>query len=232
MPHGPDPALLNAGYAAAQAAGLELRHDAHGLALHAPGRRLRPLHVDLSAALAHHHSGAQAVLTALRGTHCVADLTAGLLGDALRLAAAGRRVHAFERHPTVAALAADALARLAATHAALATAITLHWADARTALPALAKAVHLDGALLDPMFPARRAGAVRRELTLVRELVGDDADAAELLALARAGVAGRVAVKCARLAPALAPDPAFSLTGRSVRFDVYRGFAPAAPGAP
>lgn len=221
MPSGEEAAVRAAGHAAASAAGLMLEVRDDGLALTAPGRRLRPLRVDLAQALAHHRPGAQALLVALRGTHRVVDLTAGLLGDALRLAAAGRRVHAFERHPTVAALAADGLARFARTHAALAGAITLHCADARTALSALAREIRADGALLDPMFPAARAGAARRELALLRELVGDDADAPQLLAAARAAVRGRVVVKCARLAPPLAADVDFSLTGRSVRFDVY-----------
>lgn len=221
MPAGDAHAVRAAGQAAARAAGLVLEAGENGLALSAPGRRLRPLRVDLAQALARHRPGAQALLVALRGTQCVVDLTAGLLGDALRLAAAGRRVHAFERHPSVAALAADGLARLGQTHGALAGAITLRWADARTALPALIGEIEPDGALLDPMFPAARAGAARRELALLRELVGADADAGELLAVARAAVRGRVVVKCARLAPPLAADVDFSLTGRSVRFDVY-----------
>lgn len=216
-----DGALLAAGHAAARAAGLELEARDDGLALSAPGRRLRPLRVDLTQALAQHRPGTQALVSALRGTHCVVDLTAGLLGDALRLAVAGRRVHAFERHPTVAALAADGLARFAQTRPGLAGVITLRCADARTALPVLAGEINADGALLDPMFPAQRAGAPRRELALLRALVGDDADAARLLTAARQTIRGRVVVKCARLAPPLAPDVDFSLTGRSVRFDVY-----------
>lgn len=216
-PHVPSRAALEA----ARAAGLDLRADADGLALHAPGRRLRPLRVDLAAALVQHQPGAELLRSALRGTQRVMDLTAGLLGDALRLAVAGKTVLALERHPAVHALAADGLARLAATHPSLAARIRLECADAAALLARAGPEFRPDSALLDPMFPAGRAGAARRELTLLRNLVGDDPDAAALLDAARAAVAGRVAVKRPRLAPALAPGADFVLTGRSVRFDVY-----------
>jgi 16S rRNA (guanine1516-N2)-methyltransferase len=218
-----DGALRAAGAAAAARAGLVLEEAEGALVLRAPGRRLRPLRVDLVAALAAHRPGAQALVRALRPARCVVDLTAGLLGDALRLAAAGKRVHAIERHPTVAALAADGVARLRESQPDLAAAITLHVGDARVLLPAIAGPAAPDGALLDPMFPAERAGAARRELALLRELAGDDADAPALLAAARVHVRARVAVKRPRLAPPLAPDPEFVVPGRSVRFDVYRG---------
>jgi 16S rRNA (guanine1516-N2)-methyltransferase len=73
------------------------------------------------------------------------------------------------------------------------------------------------------MFPTKRkkSAAVRKEMRLLRELVGDDLDAIELFGVARAVAGGRVVVKRANDAPPLAPDPDASIGGKLVRYDIY-----------
>ena len=93
--------------------------------------------------------------------------------------------------------------------------------DSRALLPALAP--RPDAIYLDPMFPPKRrqSAAVKKEMRLLRELVGDDADAPELLEISRRVARDRVVVKRPDDAPPLAPDPSMSLTGKLVRYDVY-----------
>jgi 16S rRNA (guanine1516-N2)-methyltransferase len=62
---------------------------------------------------------------------------------------------------------------------------------------------------------------VKKEIRLLRDLVGDDTDAPELLEISRGIARDRVVVKRPDDAPPLAPDPDMSLTGKLVRYDVY-----------
>jgi 16S rRNA (guanine1516-N2)-methyltransferase len=154
----------------------------------------------------------------------IADTTAGLAHDSFRLACAGYRVTAIERHPVIAALVRDALARAEADDVlrqALGGRLTLRDGDARAALATLEPKP--DAVYLDPMFPPkrRRSAAVRKELRLLRLLAGEDADAHELLAAARTAALKRVIVKRPDDAPPLAPNPAVSYGGKLVRYDVY-----------
>ncbi|MEK6592435.1 MAG: class I SAM-dependent methyltransferase, partial [Pseudomonadota bacterium] len=93
--------------------------------------------------------------------------------------------------------------------------------DSRALLPTLTP--RPDALYLDPMFPPKRrkSAAVKKEMRLLRELVGDDADALELLEISRGIAHDRVVVKRPDDAPPLAPDPSMSLTGKLVRYDVY-----------
>jgi 16S rRNA (guanine1516-N2)-methyltransferase len=155
-------------------------------------------------------------------TRTVVDATAGLAQDALLLALMGFRVTAFERSPVVAALARDGLLRLPA-QATLAPGhqLQLITGDARALLPALSP--RPDAIYLDPMFPPKRkkSAAVKKEMRLLRELVGDDTDAFELYEISRHVALDRVIVKRPDDAPPLAPDPSFSFPGKLVRYDVY-----------
>ena len=76
---------------------------------------------------------------------------------------------------------------------------------------------------LDPMFPERQKTAlVQKEMRFLHEVVGEDPDSAELLSLARRIAKHRVTVKRPRLAPELAElKPAFVISGKAVRFDIY-----------
>jgi 16S rRNA (guanine1516-N2)-methyltransferase len=155
-------------------------------------------------------------------TRVIVDATAGYAQDALLLALMGFRVTAIERSPVVAALARDGLERLAAqTGTTLSGRLELVDGDARVLLPVIAP--RPDAIYLDPMFPPKRrkSAAVKKEMRLLRELVGDDTDAPELLEISRGIARDRVVVKRPDDAPPLAPDPDMSLTGKLVRYDVY-----------
>ncbi len=166
------------------------------------------------------------------GRPTVLDATAGLGRDAFRLAYHGCRVLAFERSPVLAALLADGLERAlrdAEIGEHLQDRLQVRQADARDYLRALAPADAPDVVYLDPMFPPKKKGAlVKVEMRILRQLVGDDPDAAELCDLARAVARQRVVVKRHRLAPPLAAQPTASLCDKTTRYDVY--VRPAAPG--
>ncbi len=153
----------------------------------------------------------------------ILDPTAGLGADAYRLAAAGYRVRAVERHPALHALlvsgwAADrALGRVPSEIAERLEFVHAEGRDEITRIDSPDVGVYLD-----PMYPRwRRSKALpKRELQVLRRLLGEETDAAELLDAARARAA-RVVVKRPRRAPPLRPDVDFVLSTKLVRLDVY-----------
>lgn len=152
----------------------------------------------------------------------IVDATSGYGQDALLLALMGFHVTAMERSPVVVALAQDGLHRLSLHRGiTLSGRLRLVNGDSRVLLPALAPSP--DAIYLDPMFPPKRrkSVAVRKEMRLLRELVGDDTDALELLDVSRGIACDRVVVKRPDDAPPLAPGPSMSLSGKLVRYDVY-----------
>lgn len=155
-------------------------------------------------------------------TRTVVDATAGYCQDALLLALMGFRVTATERSPVVAALARDGLSRFSTrTGVTLTNRLQLTMGDACALLPSIAP--RPDAIYLDPMFPPKRrkSAAVKKEMRLLRELVGDDPDASDLLAISQRVALDRVVVKRPDDAPPLAPDPSMSISGKLVRYDVY-----------
>jgi 16S rRNA (guanine1516-N2)-methyltransferase len=191
--------------------------DADGLALRGPAALkagpVRPTWPDRP------RRGPDPLLRAVGGWTEVVDATAGWGTDAATLAAAGRRVVLLERHPVLAALLRDAIERSRARGHAAADRLELIEDDARRWLASAAT----DVVLLDPMYPGVGAGPRKAEgLHLARQLVGDDLDQAELLAVARRAARRRVVVKRPLRAPPLAGcAPSGSLRGRTVRYDLY-----------
>jgi 16S rRNA (guanine1516-N2)-methyltransferase len=155
----------------------------------------------------------------------VVDATAGLGRDSFVLADLGCRVIMLERLSIVHALLEDGMARALASddtwlcavvgRMSLACVEAADWlADAAT--PAV------DVVYLDPMFPARRKSArVKKEMWAFQQLIAEQPPLPLLdLALSRAG--RRVVVKRPARAPSLEErKPAFTLPGKTVRFDVY-----------
>lgn len=156
----------------------------------------------------------------------VVDATAGLARDAFQLAGMGCRVRAIERSPILAALVQDGIARGreagdAKTRAALER-LTFIMGDSRSHLRGLAGDDIPDAVYLDPMHPPRtKSAAVKKEMVLCRALVGDDADADELLQTALAVGCRRVVVKRPLRAPPLLSEPTMIYRGTRVRYDVY-----------
>ncbi|QQS55773.1 MAG: class I SAM-dependent methyltransferase [Candidatus Competibacteraceae bacterium] len=157
----------------------------------------------------------------------VADVTAGLGRDAFVLACLGCTVWLIERSPVVAVLLRDGLRR--AAHDAeigqmVRERLHFHSGDGRECLPRLTASQRPDVVYLDPMYPHRQKSAwVGKEMRLLRQLAGDDADAPSLLAVALTCAGNRVVVKRPRLAPALSgPPPTARIVTPNTRFDLYR----------
>lgn len=165
----------------------------------------------------------------------VIDATAGWGEDSWLMAARGCRVLAVERHGVVLAMLRDALARAATTKPAVAQRITPLAADAADLLRRLAAPGDThelpppaapwsapDIVYLDPMYPTRgRKTAERKPLKLLRQLAGDDPDAADLLAAAQRVARRRVVVKRPLHAPPLGGIPHHAHRGKALRYDVY-----------
>ena len=100
-------------------------------------------------------------------------------------------------------------------------------ADAREHLASHAP---VDVVLLDPMFPAKRKPDAKppKAMQALAAVVGADDDADALLVPALGVATQRVIVKRPRQAPPLAGlKPAWTIEGKLLRFDVYRGQAKA-----
>lgn len=157
-------------------------------------------------------------------TVTVLDLTAGLGRDSFILASLGCTVQMVERSPVVAALLADGIERaqndpeLARVMAGISLIVGDSLEIIRTWTGERPDAIYLD-----PMYPQRgKSALVKKEMRLLRMLVGDDQDSKQLLAGALDLAAQRVVVKRPRLAPALpGPKADFAITGKNSRFDVY-----------
>jgi 16S rRNA (guanine1516-N2)-methyltransferase len=153
----------------------------------------------------------------------VVDATAGLGRDAFLLASLGSNVTLIERSEQMHALLADGLARAAAAGGDVAEIVgrmKLVQGDAREVLTDMTPEV----VLIDPMHPPRKGSAlVKQEMRLIREIVGVDADAAELMAMALARATGRVVLKWPLRAEPMAGIPAAShqILGKSTRYDVF-----------
>jgi 16S rRNA (guanine1516-N2)-methyltransferase len=152
----------------------------------------------------------------------VIDATAGLGQDAFILSSLGCTVHCLERSPVIAALLQDGIDRFVkATHAPLRLSLTA--IDAMVYLEQLDQTQYPDVIYLDPMFPCRQKSAlVKKEMRLLRDMVGEDLDASDLLALSLQRAKKRVVVKRSKLAPMMTEkEPDLVLKGSSSRFDVY-----------
>lgn len=168
--------------------------------------------------------GGSALLRAIGDAESVIDATAGLGIDAWALALAGRRVTMIERSPVVAALLADAIERAGAVDRRAASRLRLVEGDARALLSALPERDRPPVIYLDPMFPPKRRSSAlsSKEMQFLAAVVGEDADAAELLDVARRAAAERVVVKRPPHAPPLGTGRSHAVETKLVRFDVYR----------
>ena len=150
----------------------------------------------------------------------IIDATAGLGSDTLLLARMGYRVHAVERVPAVAALLQDGITR--ARKLADSMQMLHSFDDARSVIQRLSDLS--DVIYMDPMYPPRRksSAAHARPLIILRDLVGDDADAVDLLQVALDSDCARVVVKRPHDCRSLGTwQSTFSKGGKLVRYDVY-----------
>jgi 16S rRNA (guanine1516-N2)-methyltransferase len=153
----------------------------------------------------------------------VIDATAGLGRDAFLLASLGVQVTLIERSAEMHALLADGMARAldeGGDYRDIIGRMTLLHGDAKDLLAGLEG----DSILIDPMHPPRKNSAlVKRELRQVREIVGTDDDAAELMEVALRYARNRVVLKWPAKADPMAGVRKCShqILGKSTRYDVF-----------
>ena len=152
----------------------------------------------------------------------VVDATAGLGRDAFLLASLGTNVTLIERSDQMHDLLAEALLQ-ASNNSDVADIIgrmTLLQGDARELLPRLTP----DVVLIDPMHPPRKNSAlVKQEMRLLRDIVGTDEDAPDLMRVALASARNRVVLKWPQKAEPIAgiPAPSHRISGKTTRYDVF-----------
>lgn len=153
----------------------------------------------------------------------IIDATAGLGRDSFLLASLGAKVTMIERSEVMHALLAEGMRKAAAEGGAFREIIdrmTLLKGDAKQVIPEL----DCEAILIDPMHPPRKSSAlVRQELRQVRDIVGTDDDAAELVNLALAHAANRVVLKWSAKAEPIAGVKACThqIRGKTTRYDVF-----------
>lgn len=153
----------------------------------------------------------------------IVDATAGLGRDAFLLASLGANVTLIERSQTIHDLLQAAITKARKAEgvvAEIANRMTLLKGDAREILLTLKPEV----ILIDPMHPPRKNSAlVKKEMRLLRDIVGADPDALELMKVALASATKRVVLKWPQKADPLAglKPPSHQITGKTTRYDVF-----------
>ncbi len=156
-------------------------------------------------------------------TPTIIDATAGLGRDSFLLASLGAQVTMIERSEKMHALLADGMDRAAQEGGELREIIgrmTLLKGDAKDLLPELSA----EAILVDPMHPERKTSAlVKLELRQVREIVGTDEDAVDLMRVALETARNRVVLKWPAKADPIAGIRKCShqILGKTTRYDVF-----------
>lgn len=209
--------------------------DNKGLALQQTGKKAAgPVRIDFTTgayAYRRLQGGGELIIKALGGSKKnpprVIDATAGLGRDSFVMANWGCNVTMLERSEIVAELLADGLSRAAQSEARdtleVVARMTLLQADAVQYLQALLPSGYPDVIYIDPMFPASKKSAlVKKDMQAFHQVVGADQDSGQLLAIALQRAVHRVVVKRPKKAEFLAnQEPAYSIEGKAIRFDVY-----------
>ena len=153
----------------------------------------------------------------------IIDATGGLGRDGFLLAAAGFQVRIFERNPVLAAMLADGLSRASNKTVTSEICSRIQFTPGN-AIDFLNSGAPVAGIVyLDPMFPRTTSTAkVKKELQMIQHVTGEDQDIDELFAHALQTACERVVVKRPKKGPWLNDiRPAYSLEGKTIRFDVY-----------
>ncbi len=153
----------------------------------------------------------------------VLDITAGLGRDSFVLASLGCTVTLIERSPILYALLRDGLQRANSASWFRALHLTLHHQEAASYLASLTPKQYPDIIYCDPMFPeSKQSALVKKDMRLLRDLIGDDLDADQLLPESLQVAKKRVVVKRHLHAPFLNQStPSLQYKGKSSRYDVY-----------
>ena len=154
----------------------------------------------------------------------VVDGTAGLGQDGFVLACLGCTVTLIERSPVLGALLNDGLQRALQDRIVgkiISDRLTLIEGDTKTILETLSPQPYT--IYLDPMYPLRTKSALnKKEMRIIRTLIGDDQDSPLLLECALKSAGNRVVVKRPKEAPPLSGlSPSHTTLMKNNRFDVY-----------
>jgi 16S rRNA (guanine1516-N2)-methyltransferase len=153
----------------------------------------------------------------------IVDATAGLGRDAFLMASLGAKVILIERSLDIYARLSDAMARASAeggNYAEIMSRMTLRHGDSILLLPDLAP----DVVLIDPMHPPRHNSAlVKKEMRILRDIVGNDADQTALMQAALACAKKRVVLKWPLRAEPMQGirPPSHQILGKNTRYDVF-----------
>ncbi len=156
-------------------------------------------------------------------TPMIVDATAGLGRDSFLLASLGAQVIMIERSSKMHSLLVQGMKRAANEGGQLLEIIdrmTLLHGDAKDLIPGLS----CEAVLIDPMHPPRNKSAlVRQDLRQVRNIVGTDDDAADLVKLAIMHARNRVVLKWpAKADPIAGIKPCtHQIRGKTTRYDVF-----------
>lgn len=197
-----------------------------------------PVYVDFAGGKLQHRKqfggGRQQALAKAIGLHKVSglhvlDATAGLGTDSFVLASLGCNLTLLERSPVIAALLEDGLQRAALNidMVEIISRMQLITCDARDYFSQPATSHYPDVVYLDPMYPERKKSAlVKKEMRILRDIVGDDENIESLLKDARQYARKRVVVKRPRLAPLLSDmKPSHQVEGKTTRYDIYLAYS-------
>lgn len=157
-------------------------------------------------------------------TKTVIDATTGWAQDSLAMFRMGYDLQCIERSPVMAELIRDGFNRLAQKD----------WMQNRQLQPPkllVGNAIKLLGNLqeapdciyLDPMFPPKRkkSALAKKAMTVLRDILGDDEDRADLFAAAWQATGKRVVVKSPDYAEPMGGKPSETYQGKLLRYDVY-----------
>jgi 16S rRNA (guanine1516-N2)-methyltransferase len=156
-------------------------------------------------------------------TPSIADATAGLGRDSFLLASLGAEVKLIERSKHLHKLLEEGIARARDSgypFSDIMGRMTLIHGDARDVLPALAP----DVVMVDPMHPPRvNSALVKIEMRQLRDIVGADPDALEVMQVALLVAKKRVVLKWPLRADPMPSLKVYShqILGKSTRFDVF-----------
>lgn len=147
----------------------------------------------------------------------VLDAMAGWGLDGLLLARTGCSLVMVEKHPAIQALLEDFARRVDLPAVRTCCGDGFAWLDGSQTF---------DVVYLDPMFPARRKSALPgKRMQYLAALAPEDSRSIDSwLEAGRLNASGRVVLK-RRLHDPVAAVPDWQITGRTVRYDVYRGRA-------
>ena len=149
----------------------------------------------------------------------VVDATAGWCADALHIARQGKDVIAVEQNRIVLALINHAQQMISDPE--LKRRFELVSGNGSDVIESLAQSP--DVIYLDPMYPENNKKSVpRKELAILRELVGDTGDSQRLFDCAMASAKQRVVVKRPHYAEPLALGKVGETRSKLVRFDIYK----------